>query len=182
MTLASLGGPVRAHADDTYDASTPTTPATLDVAVHDAEGWHADLARAFVVGCVGSGGNEGRVRAQRLVDAADAVTAAGVAAIRPGGRWIEAARAMGDEAARHGVEVVAGHDGHGLGRSPHERPRVPMAVTDTGLGDFECRPGLVFTVEPIVREARLGSERVPWCACREAMVAVTASGVRVLGA
>lgn len=168
--------PGGAHADDAYDANTPASVATLDVAVRDSDGWHADASRAFVLGV----GDEGRARAQRLVDAANAVTRAGIVAIRPGGRWSDAMESMTEAAAGLGVEIVPGHDGHGIGRSPHERPRVPMTPGGGSLADFECRPGLVYTVEPIVREQISGFDRVPWYACREETVGVSAGGVRVL--
>jgi len=53
--------------------------------------------------------------------------------------------------ARH-LRLVEGFPGHGIGRELHEDPQVPLSVGGAGdrAGFFQLRPGLVFTIEPIL--------------------------------
>lgn len=53
---------------------------------------------------------------------------------------------------RH-LRLVEGFPGHGIGRELHEDPQVPLSVGGVGnRADFRLRPGLVFTIEPILTD------------------------------
>lgn len=156
---------------------------TLDCVARDDAGWHADLARVVAVG-----------DRQPLPDAAHAVTAAAIGAMHPGGRWREVVEAVRHAAAARGVSLVPGLGGHGVGRRPHERPAAVYTPFDPDRDDFEIRPGLVLTIEPVVCDGPeppdvvaepgpLAAVRVVGgrrCACREETVAVTSGGIQVL--
>lgn len=112
------------------------------------DGYHSDAACTWVVG----GREQADERTLTLVDAAYAALWAGIAALRPGNRLGDVSYAIGAEADRHGLGVIAEHDGHvvgghGIGRQMHEDPLVPGRGRP-GRG-MRLRPGLVFAIEPM---------------------------------
>lgn len=134
----------------------PGDLATADLVV-EHQGWHADAAVSWVI--------PGAAREPRatLAAASHAVTAAGVRAIRPGSDWSTVARAMAAEAARRGVTLLRGFDGHTLGRTMHAPPRLP---THPEEGDLFPRvilqSGMILTVEPVVGFQDPGCVRDGW--------------------
>ncbi|MEM7627896.1 MAG: M24 family metallopeptidase [Planctomycetota bacterium] len=178
---------------------------TLDCAARDASGWHADLARAVVVG-------RANAASRGLVLGAGRVTAAAIGAMRAGGRWAEVVRAARGAAHGLGLAIVPGLGGHGVGRRAHERPAAIYEPFDPARDDFELRPGLVLTVEPVVAGGfepagpggvgegmgeggcrrvllttvdaspggRVRLRGAGLCACREETVAMTEAGAAVL--
>lgn len=117
---------------------------TLDLAL-ELGGWHADAA---VTWCL----DDADPKRAYLARAAEAVTRAGVLRARPGIHWGLVAQAMLDEAARQGVELLRGYDGHGIGRSMHEPPRLPSHPADLDRleGDGIIQTGMVLAIEPVV--------------------------------
>lgn len=113
----------------------------------------------------------------------------------PGRRWSEVVRAVGEFAQARGAALVAGYDGHGIGRKLHEPPRLPLVLGASGRPpedeDFTLWPGMVVTVEPTMT---LGKPQVHEAANRwtvltddashaaheERMVAITRHGPRRL--
>jgi methionyl aminopeptidase len=99
-------------------------------------------------------------RARRLVRAADAALARGLAAATAGVPVRSVSAAVADEAAAHGVSVLADLGGHGIGRTIHEEPSVPNAPELAD--DSRLHAGLVITVEPILGaggpDIRLGGD------------------------
>lgn len=148
------------------------------------DGWHADAARTVLVGDAGP----------ELVELSAATRRAmwaGIAAVRPGGRIgdIGAAVAASIEAEPHRYGIVADYTGHGIGSAMHMAPDVPNRAK-AGRGP-KIVPGMVLCIEPMITlgspevvelddgwtvVTRDGSAAAHW----EAMVAVTADGVRVL--
>ncbi|PZF83494.1 type I methionyl aminopeptidase, partial [Micromonospora deserti] len=112
------------------------------------QGYHSDAACTWVVG----GREQADERTLTLVDAGYAALWRGIAALRPGNRLGDVSYAVGAEADRHGLGVIAEHDGHvvgghGIGRQLHEDPLVPGRGRP-GRG-MRLRPGLVFAIEPM---------------------------------
>jgi methionyl aminopeptidase len=76
-------------------------------------------------------------------------------ATRAGERLNAIGRAVSREARRHGFAVVRDLDGHGIGRTIHEEPRVPNVYVPSA--SKRLARGLVIAVEPMVTS---GSGRV----------------------
>ncbi len=108
-----------------------------------------DLARTVVVGRDASRRHDRQRHdqsRQALAAATLAVNRAVLAALRPAGRWSDAAAAGAAAAARHNCVLAPGFPGHGIGAALHLAPVAGFH----GEADFELEPGLAFTVEPIL--------------------------------
>ncbi len=104
------------------------------------EGWHADVARTWVLPPVPR-------RVQELVDATRRAMEAGIAAAVPGNRLGDVGAAIEGVARRHGYGVVRPFVGHGIGTAMHESPNVPnYGRAGTGL---RIEPGMCFAIEPM---------------------------------
>jgi methionyl aminopeptidase len=112
----------------------------LDVTA-ELDGFYADACVTVPVGPASP-------RARRLVAAADAVLARGLAAAVDGAPVRAVSEAVADEAAARGVAVLEELGGHGIGRTIHEAPSVPN--TPELAGPERLHEGLVITVEPIL--------------------------------
>ncbi len=113
------------------------------------DGVHSDAARTHVVG----DGSVASAAIQRLLDGTRAALWAGIAACRVGNRVGDISAAVEAVATRHGLGVIADHDGHvlgghGIGRSLHEDPHVPNRGRP-GRG-LRLKPGLVLAIEPML--------------------------------
>jgi methionyl aminopeptidase len=79
-------------------------------------------------------------------------------------------RAIQGYAESQGYNVVYDWGGHGIGRSLHEDPSVPHRGPG-GRGP-KLRPGMVFTVEPMINAGR-----PDWVLLRDGWTVVTADGM-----
>lgn len=159
---------------------------TLDVAIQfPAGGWCVDAAISQVVGIPSSS------RAKLLVQAADQLTDFVLAECACGTTWPSIAQRARSFARELGCHIASGYSGHGIGRSLHEPPRLDFSQTDAL--DLRLRPGMVFTIEPVVVEGVDPVELVNlddgwtvvsrdrrWSAHREITVALTRQGPRVI--
>ncbi|MBB5520033.1 type I methionyl aminopeptidase [Amphiplicatus metriothermophilus] len=125
----------------------------IDVTVI-VDGWHGDTSRMFYAG-------EPKVKARRLVETTYAAMMAGIEAIRPGATLRDIGRAIQTLAEGEGFSVVRDFCGHGLGRVFHAPPNVVhyAEYKDRLAGvqrapDTPLKPGMFFTVEPMVNEGR----------------------------
>ncbi len=124
----------------------------IDVTVI-VDGWHGDTSRMYWAG-------EPKVKARRLVDTTYEALMAGIAAIAPGKSLRDVGRAIQSIAERQGFSVVRDFCGHGLGRVFHDAPNVVhYAEYRDRFGthhapDIELRPGMFFTVEPMINEGK----------------------------
>jgi len=104
-----------------------------------ADGWTADAATSFTVGCA-------RPEDSDLIDAATRALLAGIAAAVPGGRLGDISAAIGAAGHAAGYGVPSDFGGHGIGHAMHEDPHIPNAGRP-GRG-LRLVPGLVVAIEP----------------------------------
>lgn len=112
------------------------------------EGWHGDAAFSMVVG-----GDDANPEAAALIRTVEAALAAGIAALRHGGRVGDVARAVTRVAHDAGCGVVKSYVGHGIGRAMHEEPDVPNLWPFEGPNP-RVRAGMCLAVEPIITAGR----------------------------
>jgi len=112
------------------------------------DGWHGDAAFSMVVG-----GDAANPDAAALIATVEAALAAGIAALRHGGRVGEVAKAVTAVARGAGCDVVENYVGHGIGRQMHELPDVPNLWPFTGPNP-RLRAGMCVAVEPIITAGR----------------------------
>ena len=109
------------------------------------DGWHGDSSRMYLVGDV-------VLKARRLVEVTFECLMLGIEQARPGNHMGDIANAIQRHAERHRYGVVRDFCGHGVGRLFHDAPEVVHAGKP-GTGP-ELRPGMIFTVEPMVNIGR----------------------------
>ncbi len=162
--------------------------------------WCLDAATTVVVGEAGAQAGlsgVGGSRAGMLAGAARAVLTSAIDAAQPGRTWADVAEAARRAATSAGVRLLGGYSGHGIGRRLHEPPRLDLGPNPSPAdAELVLRPGMVFTIEPIVIEGGSGAAGVSvaedgwtvrttdgaWAAHEERMVAVERWGSRVLTA
>jgi methionyl aminopeptidase len=158
---------------------------SVDFAVH-LDGWCADAAFSTVVGDPADPAD------LALIETTERSLAAGIGAVRPGGRLGDVGYAIGRVARAGRYGMLADHGGHGVGRSMHEDPHV--ANEGKRRKGFPLQPGLVIAIEPMLLAGGRDDYRHDadgWtirtadgsrAAHAEHTVAVTEDGVRVLTA
>ncbi|HEX9259466.1 MAG TPA: type I methionyl aminopeptidase, partial [Acidimicrobiales bacterium] len=104
-------------------------------------GWHADAAFSMGIGTVDE-------ESRRLIEAADAALAAGVAAMVPTQHLGDVGHAIDRAVRRAGFSGVRDYCGHGIGQHMHEDPDVPNHGRP-GKGP-RLRAGNVLAIEPMV--------------------------------
>jgi methionyl aminopeptidase len=109
------------------------------------DGWHGDTNRTYLVGNV-------PIKARRLVEVTYEAMMLGIEQAKPGNTIGDVAHAIQTHAERHRYGVVRDFCGHGIGRLFHDAPEV-IHVGRPGTGP-ELRPGMLFTVEPMVNIGR----------------------------
>jgi methionyl aminopeptidase len=111
------------------------------------DGFHGDTSRMFRVG-------KPDVLADRLIEICRESMWAGIRAIRPGATLGDIGHAVQTVAEAERFSVVREYCGHGIGRIFHEDPQV-LHYGTPGEG-LELRPGMTFTVEPMINAGRRG--------------------------
>jgi methionyl aminopeptidase len=145
-------------------------------------GYHADAAITVPVGCISA-------EAQHLLAVTEQALSLGLSLCTPGRYLHDIGAAIQLYVESHGCSVVRGLVGHGIGRSMWEEPQVPNYRQET-RGPV-LRPGMVFTIEPMVNAGRFETEVLAdkWTIATkdrslsahfEHTVAVQANGPRVL--
>lgn len=107
------------------------------------EGYHGDTSRTFFVG-------NPSAKARKLVEVTKECMMLGIAEIKPGARIGDIGAAIEEYAEAAGFSVVRDMVGHGVGRQFHTEPWIPHYGT-RGKG-LKLRPGMAFTVEPMINE------------------------------
>ena len=155
---------------------------TIDVTVFKY-GFHGDKAATLIVDDAANG------TARRLMDTTERAMYRGIGEVRPDARLGDVGASIQEFVEAKGYSVVRDFCGHGIGRQFHEQPQV-LHFGERGTGRV-LRPGMVFTVEPMVNEGDYHVDILPdgWTvktrdgrlsAQFEHTIAVTERGVRIL--
>ncbi|MCC6283795.1 MAG: M24 family metallopeptidase [Phycisphaerales bacterium] len=152
---------------------------TIDFAARIGGVW-ADLSDAVVITEAREDLAAGTDPALGFLRDARRATAGLASAIVPGRLWSDVVAEWRSGLGRSGLTVVPGFAGHGVGAGLHESPVAPYGDASGGPvapdSDFTIRPGLVFTVEPVLR-----SPCGRWATWIERVVVVERCGARALG-
>lgn len=146
------------------------------------DGYHGDTSKTFFVG-------EPSPVARKLVEVTEACLMRGIATVKPGSRIGDIGEAIQSYAEAAGFSVVRDFVGHGISRTFHTAPQIPHYGT-AGKGR-KLRPGMVFTIEPMINEGTYEVEVLAdkWTAVTkdrklsaqfEHTLAVTQDGVEIL--
>jgi methionyl aminopeptidase len=146
------------------------------------EGYHGDTSKTFFVG------NPSPV-AKKLVEVTEKCLRLGIAEVKPGARIGDIGAAIQEYAEAQGFSVVRDFVGHGISNIFHTAPDIPHYGT-RGKGK-RLRPGMVFTIEPMINEGTHEVEVLSdkWTAVTrdrklsaqfEHTLAVTEDGVEIL--
>ena len=109
------------------------------------DGWHGDSSRMYKVGDV-------KRAAERLMDVTYEAMMRGIEVIRPGRTTGDIGAAIQEYAEAERCSVVRDFCGHGVGRVFHDAPNI-LHYGTPGDG-VELRPGMIFTVEPMINLGR----------------------------
>jgi len=116
------------------------------------DGFHGDSSRMFAVGRIPP-------HVQRLVDVTYEALWRGIRAVRPGARLGDLGALIQRFVEDNHYSVVREYCGHGIGRGFHEDPQV-LHYGTPGTG-IELRPGMTFTIEPMVNAGRRDVRLLP---------------------
>ncbi|MCC5638884.1 type I methionyl aminopeptidase [Nostoc sp. CHAB 5844] len=146
------------------------------------DGYHGDTSKTFIVG-------EPSFKAKKLVEVTQECLYRGIAEVKPGAKIGDIGAAIQEYAESQGFSVVRDFVGHGISNIFHTAPDVPHYGT-RGKGK-RLRPGMVFTIEPMINEGTWEVEMLSdgWTAVTrdrklsaqfEHTIAVTEVGVEIL--
>lgn len=109
------------------------------------DGYFGDAARTVAVGRVSA-------ETAKLLEVTKKALAAGIAAVKPGGRVSDIGAAVEAVALAHGYGVVRDFVGHGVGTALHEEPQIPN-YGPAGRGSL-LKAGMVLAIEPMFNLGR----------------------------
>jgi methionyl aminopeptidase len=109
------------------------------------DGWHGDTSRMFPVGKIAPA-------AQRLIDITHEAMWVGIRQVRPGAHLGDIGAAIQGFVEPQHLSIVREYCGHGIGQIFHEDPQV-LHYAASGQ-DLQLRPGMTFTVEPMVNAGK----------------------------
>jgi methionyl aminopeptidase len=146
------------------------------------DGYHGDTSKTFIVG-------NPSPKAQRLVEVTEKCLYLGIQEVKPGAKIGDIGAAIQEYAESEGFSVVRDFVGHGISHIFHTAPDVPHYGT-RGKGK-KLRPGMVFTIEPMINEGTYEVEMLNdgWTALTrdrklsaqfEHTIVVTEDGVEIL--
>ncbi len=132
--------------------ATPPFPASTCISVNEVICHGIPNSKQVLVGKLDD-------EAQRLMDVAKRCMELGIEQARANNRLGDIGAAIQSYAEAHGFSVVRELVGHGVGHSLHEDPQVlHYGTPGTGL---KMRPGMVFTVEPMINSGRAETKLLP---------------------
>jgi methionyl aminopeptidase len=112
----------------------------VDVTIY-LDGMHGDCSATVAVGTIDEA-------SRRLMEITRECLLAGIGTIRPGSLIRDIGKAIEGHAHAHSYSVVRAFVGHGIGELFHMDPQVPHYYDPAAT--FECKPGMTFTVEPMI--------------------------------
>lgn len=107
------------------------------------DGYHGDTSKTFFVGTPSP-------KAKKLVEVTQECLMRGIAEVKPDARIGDIGAAIQEYAEGQGFSVVRDFVGHGVSNIFHTAPEIPHFGT-RGKGK-RLRPGMVFTIEPMINE------------------------------
>nr|WP_231742429.1 type I methionyl aminopeptidase [Polystyrenella longa] len=116
-------------------------------------GWFGDQSETFLIGEVSD-------VARELVQVTFDSLFASINVLTPQSKVYDIGRAIYDYVKPSGFSVVRDFQGHGLGRSFHQEPGIPHYPTVHTRRDA-LRPGMCFTIEPMINEGQYDTEVDP---------------------
>jgi methionyl aminopeptidase len=123
----------------------------LDITVIK-DGFHGDTSQMFLIG-------DPAQRARHVIRIAQECLYLAIRMVRPGVRLGDLGAAIQQHAEGQGCSIVREYCGHGIGRAFHEDPQVlHYGTPGTGL---ELRPGMTFTIEPMVNAGKRHVKLLP---------------------
>jgi methionyl aminopeptidase len=146
------------------------------------DGYHGDTSKTFIVG-------NPSPKAQKLVEVTEKCLYLGIQEVKPGAKIGDIGAAIQEYAESEGFSVVRDFVGHGISNIFHTAPDIPHYGT-RGKGK-KLRPGMVFTIEPMINEGTYEVEMLNdgWTAVTrdrklsaqfEHTIVVTEDGVEIL--
>jgi methionyl aminopeptidase len=146
------------------------------------DGYHGDTSKTFFVGTPSP-------IAKKLVEVTYECLMKGIAEVKPDARIGDIGAAIQEYAEGQGFSVVRDFVGHGVSNIFHTAPEIPHFGT-RGKGK-RLRPGMVFTIEPMINEGtwEVEIQSDKWTALTrdrklsaqfEHTIAVTEDGVEIL--
>ena len=115
-------------------------------------GFHGDTSKTFRVG------NTSKL-ANRLTEVCQESLYLGIKAVRPGGYVGDIGAVIQKYVERNRFSVVREYCGHGIGKVFHDEPQI-LHYGKEGTGP-ELRPGMVFTIEPMVNAGKPNVKLLP---------------------
>jgi methionyl aminopeptidase len=109
------------------------------------DGWYGDACITLPVGEVSP-------EARKLLEVAEEAMWHGIRAARGHAHLNDIGAAIQRYTEAHGFSVVREWTGHGVGQKLHDEPTV--LHYDTGKAGMRLRPGMIFTVEPMINAGR----------------------------
>lgn len=126
-------------------------------------GMVTDMARTLCVGVVSP-------EKQKLREVVEQALNAGIAALKPGVKMEDYAKAVEEVTQAAGFTCVRDLVGHGVGHELHEDPQIAN-YTRSGLSNFTFEAGMVVALEPMINAGTYQVELAP-----DAWTFVTADG------
>ncbi len=115
---------------------------TIDISLQ-VNGWIADAAWTFAIPTIDP-------MIQSLIDNAWLITANAIRSIQIGKPLNCIGGTIDNDAHFYGMQVYKEFSGHGVGKRLHEDPKIYHYKNNGRLANTVAKPGMVFTVEPIV--------------------------------
>ncbi|HEY8079171.1 MAG TPA: type I methionyl aminopeptidase [Labilithrix sp.] len=106
-------------------------------------GFHGDTSATFYIGTPSPD-------ARRVTETARRALEIGISIVKEGVRLNEIGRAIQEYVEAQGCSVVRDFVGHGIGRRFHEEPQVKHYFSNSMEDRIRLKPGMVFTIEPMV--------------------------------
>lgn len=116
------------------------------------DGYHGDTSKMFVVG-------KPSILAERLVRVTQESLYKAIRMVKPGITLGDIGHVIQQHAENHNYSIVREYCGHGIGASFHEEPQI-VHYGRPGTGE-EIRPGMCFTIEPMVNAGKRYSKVLP---------------------
>ncbi|MFY7698157.1 MAG: type I methionyl aminopeptidase [Legionella sp.] len=116
------------------------------------DGYHGDTSKMFMVG-------KPSVKGAHVINIAHECLFIGINMVKPGVRLGDIGHAIQRHAENNRCSVVREYCGHGIGKVFHEDPQV-LHYGTPGTGEI-LRPGMTFTIEPMVNIGRHHTRLLP---------------------